>query len=1143
MKYMTKSFFKLFVFFVFVLASLTTFSQSCICYADRDNDGYGDPNDTYECFLGSCDDQVDWQGNLLYHTVSNSLDCNDNSKDINPLTIWYEDKDGDKFTSGKFIQQCSRPAGYKLKSELYQPVAICGFVINVLDYVDCDDNLFNTANQFSYWFVDNDEDSAVANKNQFIVYCSRPIATPGTNYIGFTHDNLCNVQQDCDDNDALLNPHQEWYLDGDDDGFPLNTSPEYVQCQKPAGPYKAKSQLYYYLLDCDDRNATIHPMTWYEDKDGDGLITGKDTVACIQPQGYIILNGIPFIDCNDNDANATIEQSWYPDTDGDGHGNSGASVFACKGPAGYFTRFQLSSINDCNDNDNKIHPGAMEYCNNIDDNCDGIIDEIFCCPAGNVLYVKANAAGTNNGTSWVNAFKSLQDALQTASKCNAVTQIWVAGGTYYPDEGATVINNNKNYSFNARNNLAIYGGFAGNETQLSERSLNSGNASILSGEIQQDNDKANNSNNIFIADSVNGTFTLDGFTVRDGYTNIILPENKSRGTGILVLNNASPFFKNCIIEYNSGIGGSGITSVNSNPLFYTCVIRNNTTFGGNGAIWNDNSSPGFVNCSIANNSITGSEFIVVKNTGSSSPSFNNCIVRGTLPAISGGTPSVMNSIIQNGSVWPGSNNSNADPLFVNEAGGDLRLTACSPAVNTGSAVILSTDILGLPRVAMGGTDRGAYELQSTDAAARIYVKADAAGANNGTSWLNAFTKFQNALSANCPGAAQIWVAKGTYYPDEGVNKIDNDRTASFTMKNKITIYGGFAGTETILSQRNISQNATILSGEIQQDDDPNNNSYFIFNNPSVDATAVLDGFTISSGTAPTNGGGMNNINSSPNIRNCVFKNNRAASYGGAVYNSGSNPSFTNVLFYNNSAGSGGAMFNTSSSPVLMNCTVANNFSLSGAGFFNQTNSFVNLTNCIVWGNTGGNAISNTSTSPATVNYSVVQGGYAGTGNISADPLFTDTTVKNFALRPCSPAINSGTASGAPATDINETPRPAGLGFDIGVYERPAGRAVYVDAAVAGNADGSSWKNACTSLYTALQMFNGCAVTDSILIAGGTYTVPAGIPLTIDRLNGVILGGYPSGGGARNPVANPVITKGEMTVVKSVKIDGLRLEKQ
>src|SRR4051794_31523633 len=101
----------------------------------------------------------------------------------------------------------------------------------------------------------------------------------------------------------------------------------------------------------------------------------------------------------------------------------------------------------------------------------------------------------------------------------------------------------------------------------------------------------------------------------------------------------------------------------------------------------------------------------------------------------------------------------------------------------------------------------------------IYVNKNALGANDGTSWADAYTNVQEALAATSVG--EIWVAKGTYYPDEGTGIANNDRTASFNLKNNVALYGGFAGTETGRSQRNWKTNVTVFSGDLQQDDGAN----------------------------------------------------------------------------------------------------------------------------------------------------------------------------------------------------------------------------------------------------------------------------------------------------------------------------------
>jgi len=228
---------------------------------------------------------------------------------------------------------------------------------------------------------------------------------------------------------------------------------------------------------------------------------------------------------------------------------------------------------------------------------------------------------------------------------------------------------------------------------------------------------------------------------------------------------------------------------------------------------------------------------------------------------------------------------------------------------------------------------------------RCYVNDDATGANNGNSWTDAYTSLQSALAdSNC---TEIWVAAGVYYPDNTLYA-DNERSATFTLKNDVAIYGGFAGTETALSERNWRGNLTILSGDIDQNDinaDSNyiaetttdiqgSNAYHVVTGGGTNSSAVLDGFVITAGQADDanwpneRGGGMYNQSSSPTLRNLIFSGNFAVFYGGGMtnYNS-SSPTLTNVTFSGNSAtnGSGGGMFNANlSNPTLTNVAFSGN---------------------------------------------------------------------------------------------------------------------------------------------------------------------------------------------------------------------------
>src|SRR5262245_6608807 len=104
---------------------------------------------------------------------------------------------------------------------------------------------------------------------------------------------------------------------------------------------------------------------------------------------------------------------------------------------------------------------------------------------------------------------------------------------------------------------------------------------------------------------------------------------------------------------------------------------------------------------------------------------------------------------------------------------------------------------------------------ATPAATR-YVNVSASGANDGSSWANAYTDLQTALSNAQPGD-EIWVAAAAYKPAPP----NGNRSVSFQLRNAIATYGGFNGTETSLDQRNFITNVTTLSGDLNGDDGPN----------------------------------------------------------------------------------------------------------------------------------------------------------------------------------------------------------------------------------------------------------------------------------------------------------------------------------
>ncbi len=369
------------------------------------------------------------------------------------------------------------------------------------------------------------------------------------------------------------------------------------------------------------------------------------------------------------------------------------------------------------------------------------------------------------------------------------------------------------------------------------------------------------------------------------------------------------------------------------------------------------------------------------------------------------------------------------------------------------------------------------------AATILYVDKEAAGpTHNGLSWTTAYTTVQNALdwtNSHAGTTYEVWVAEGLYYPDEGAGHVNNAARETFRIeRNNVQLYGGFAATETLRTQRNWTAHPTIFSGDLTQNDTtvggvvtntagitgPNADHVMFLDGVtygSITGTVVLDGFILTAGDASypyvTNadkGGGLYcagegvGHDCSPTLTHITFSGN-FATYGGGMYNNGSNngvssPLLTNITFYGNSAAShGGGIYNNGdsgvSSPTLINVTLYDNSAAFGSGIFDYNDSAgssLTLINCIVWGNTGSDDAQIFSFDADTsVTYSDIQGGYAGTGNLNLDPLFIDAARGNLRLGPGSPAADAGnTLSVTAATDLDGYPRVSGTAVDMGAYE-------------------------------------------------------------------------------------------------------------
>lgn len=230
-----------------------------------------------------------------------------------------------------------------------------------------------------------------------------------------------------------------------------------------------------------------------------------------------------------------------------------------------------------------------------------------------------------------------------------------------------------------------------------------------------------------------------------------------------------------------------------------------------------------------------------------------------------------------------------------------------------------------------------YMFSTARTIGRIYVDATATGSDNGISWSNAYNNLYEALDI-AQSNEEVWIASGTYKPRT------NRRDVGFRPGNGVRVYGGFSGTETQLTQRIYGANETILSGDLQGNDDAvvayanatrSDNSYQVVQVQNFTQNVVLDRLTITGGHAnstgtQTSGAGvaLSDYSVGVTIKDCKIKNNIAFASGGAIARPIS-AAITSVLtieaceFKENVARNGGAIYILGNANTNSNISIAN----------------------------------------------------------------------------------------------------------------------------------------------------------------------------------------------------------------------------
>lgn len=495
-----------------------------------------------------------------------------------------------------------------------------------------------------------------------------------------------------------------------------------------------------------------------------------------------------------------------------------------------------------------------------------------------------------------------------------------------------------------------------------------------------------------VATGAGGGVSLFGNSSKNYVRNCVIRNNESKATGVSAggggLYNFLGTAENCIIKENKAVRGGGVTFRRYlSTSVVNCLIEGNTATTDGGAIsLSDHNSQAAVN--IFNCTVVGNQAPSGKNTLSWAENkykFDNVKIVNSIfygnkagEIVTLGLPEGLNATY---SAFEKAYNGTGNIVIPEDGsfwGENWHLAENSPAKNAGTTeniTVLDFDLDGADRVQDGHIDMGAYEIgviYIPDINGVFYVRADGNNGNNGSSWENALKDISFALARAeaynkklvvGQTRARLWIA-GEYELTESIALVDG-----------VSMYGGFAGTETSLEERAKGAGAWDFSSPTVLKDKAGKQITLISQAAAFANETTVDGFTLSNGKQGailkgnvtfscnvvkdnvsgnvTDGAGINASGDLCVVEHCLVEGNVGKNGGGVTISSGAvirnSKIADNTSVYTGSMnqGWGGGVFNNAA--TVENCVITGNKAPHGGGVFVRHAS-AEFYNCLVAGN-------------------------------------------------------------------------------------------------------------------------------------------------------------------------------------------------